>query len=340
MNIDDRAKVLHHLEEIHRAAELSRDITVRLLAFSRRQVICPQILKANLVIADALTSLNRLIGEHIAITFIPDETLWNIQIDPVQLDQIVMNLAVNARDAMPNGGAFTIRSENITLDSVDCSANIACVPGEFVCVTFCDSGTGMDQETLTHIFEPFFTTKDVGKGTGLGLATIYGIIKQNHGFIDVTSALGSGTVFKVYLPHYDAPATDTIQADNSLYSCNASLLLVEDDESVRQVTAQFLRIIGYTVYEAENPRKALELNDNLSLKFDVVLTDFIMPEMNGKLLVERIRETRPDIKYIFASGYTTDHAELSETTVSDGNFIQKPYDLKKLSEHLRRVMEA
>ena len=340
MDIDDRAKVLNHLEEIHRAAEHSRDITSRLLAFSRRQVICPQILEANLVIADALKSLNRLIGEHITITFIPDETLWNIQIDPVQLDQIVMNLAVNARDAMPQGGVFTIRSENITMESVNCSTNVACLPGEYVCITFSDSGTGMDQETLAHIFEPFFTTKEVGKGTGLGLATIYGIIKQNNGFIDVTSTLGSGTVFKVYLPRHDAPATDTVKANGALYSCNASLLLVEDEDSVRQVTAQFLKIIGYSVYEATSPRKALELADNLSIKLDLVLTDFIMPEMNGKVLVERIREIRPGIKFIFASGYSTDHALLAEATVSGDNFIQKPYNLKKLSDHLKRVMEA
>ena len=340
MNIDDRAKVLDNLEEIHRAAEHSRDITTRLLAYSRRQVICPQILKANLVIADTLKSLNRLIGEHIAVTFIPDEALWNIEIDPVQLDQIVMNLAVNARDAMPGGGVFTIRSENITMDSVNRSDNIACVPGEYVCITFSDSGTGMEQETLTHIFEPFFTTKEVGKGTGLGLATIYGIIKQNNGFIDVTSTLGSGTVFRVYLPRYDAPATDTIKADDTRYSCNASILLVEDEDSVRQVTAQFLKIIGYSVHEAASPRKALEVVGNLSIKLDLVLTDFVLPEMNGKVLVERIREIRPDIKYIFASGYSTDHALLVEAAVSGGNFIQKPYNLKKLSEQLRRVMEA
>ena len=339
LNIDDRAKVLDHLEEIHRAAEYSRDITVRLLVFSRRQVVCPQILQANHIIAGALKSLHRLIGKHIAITFVPDDTLWNIQIDPVQLDQIVMNLAVNARDAMPDGGAFTIRSENITMDSDNCSANIACVPGEYVCITFSDSGTGMDHETLTHMFEPFFTTKEVGKGTGLGLATIYGIIKQNNGFIDVASTHGSGTTFKVYLPRCDASATGTI-ADDTFYSCNASILLVEDEESVRRVTAQFLKIIGYSVYEAATPRKALELASDLSIQFDVVLTDFIMPEMNGKVLVELIRETRPDIKYIFASGYSTDHAVLAEATVSGGNFIQKPYNLKKLSEHLKRVMEA
>ncbi len=339
LNIDDRAKVLDHLEEINRAAEHSRDITVRLLEFSRRQLICPQILNANHIIADALKSLHRLIGEHIAITFIPDETLWNIQIDPVQLDQIVMNLAVNARDAMPEGGTFTIISENITMDPANCRTNIACVPGEYVCITFSDSGTGMDQETLTHIFEPFFTTKEVGKGTGLGLATIYGIIKQNNGFIDVVSTLGSGTAFKVYLPQCDAPVTGTI-ADDTPYSGNASVLLVEDENPVRQVTAQFLKIIGYRVYEAATPRKALELANDLSIQLDVVLTDFIMPEMNGKALVERIRETRPDIKYIFASGYSTDLAVLAEATVSGGNFIQKPYNLKKLSEHLKRVMEA
>ena len=251
-----------------------------------------------------------------------------------------MNLAVNARDAMPDGGVFTIRSENITMDSDNCSAGIACVPGEYVCITFSDSGTGMDKETLTHIFEPFFTTKEVGKGTGLGLATIYGIIKQNNGFIDVVSTPGSGTAFRVYFPRHDAPATDTIKADDTRYSCNATILLVEDEESVRRVTAQFLKIIGYSVYEAATPQKALELVGDLSVKLDLVLTDFVKPEMNGKVLVERIRAVRPEIKYIFASGYSTDHALLAEATASGGNFMQKPFNLKKLSEHLRRVMEA
>ena len=340
MNIDDHDRVIKHLEEINRAAELSRDIASRLLTFSRRQVICPQILKANHVIAESLKSLTRLIGEHIAITFIPDDTLWNIQIDPVQLDQVVMNLAVNARDAMPDGGTFAIKSKNVTMDSVSCVSNIACVPGEYVCISFNDSGTGMSQETLTRIFEPFFTTKVVGKGTGLGLATIYGIINQNKGFIDVVSTLGSGTTFNIYLPRYDSPVTESIKANDTFSLFSGSILLIEDEDALRRVTAQFLKAIGFSVYEAATPCNALELAHDHSIQFDVVLTDFIMPEMNGNVLVERIREIRPDIKYLFVSGYSADHAALAGGTISGGTFIQKPYDLKKLSEQLKRVINS
>jgi CheY-like chemotaxis protein len=338
MDIDDSVKVLSRLEEISRAAEHSRDITMRLLAFSRRQVINPQALDANQIIAESLKSLSRLIGEHILITFAPDETLWSALIDPVQLDQIVMNMAVNARDAMPDGGSFVIKTANFSMGKDSCTPGSDRIPGDYVQISFEDSGFGMDQETLSHVFEPFFTTKEVGKGTGLGLATIYGIISQNNGFIDVVSAPGSGTVFKVYLPRHASPSAGITKSDAAICPGSSTILLVEDEEAVREVTALFLRKIGYTVYEAESPGKALELVRDFSIPLDLVLTDFIMPEMNGKVLMERIREIRKDIKYMYASGHATDPDLLSEASQSGVDLIQKPYDLKNLSECLIKVI--
>ncbi len=339
MDLDDSANVLKYLEQINLAAEHSRDITARLLTFSRRQVINSQILNPNHVIAEALKSLSRLIGEHIAITFAPDDNLWSVQMDPVQLDQIVMNMAVNARDAMPEGGTFAIESKNVTMDLISCSSNIDCVPGDYVRITFSDSGCGMDQDTLLHIFEPFFTTKEVGKGTGLGLATIYGIISQNHGFIDVESIPGVGTTFKVYLPRHEVPAAEKIKSDNVICAGSGSRVLVEDEEEVRLLIARFLRNIGYSVYDTECPHKALELVSDLSIQIDLILTDVVMPKMNGIVMMELIQKIRPGIRCIYASGYSTDHSYLSEASKAGIDFMQKPYDLIKLSKYLKRSIK-
>ena len=339
MDLDDSASVLKYLEQINLAAEHSRDITIRLLTFSRRQVNIPQILNPNHVIAEALKSLSRLIGEHISITFAPDDNLWSVQIDPVQLDQIVMNLAVNARDAMPEGGTFTIESKNVTMSPISCGSNMKCVPGDYIRITFSDNGCGIKQDTLLHIFEPFFTTKEVGKGTGLGLATIYGIISQNNGFIDVDSTLGSGTSFTVYLPRHDAPTAEIIKSDEVICTGSGSILLVEDEEEVRLLIAQFLRKIGYSVYDTECPRKALELVSDLSIQIDLILTDVVMPEMSGIAMMKQIQKNRPGIRCIYASGYSSDHSYLSEASKAGIDFMQKPYDLIKLSKYLKRAIK-
>jgi PAS domain S-box-containing protein len=333
MDIHDSDKILHYLDEIRRAAEQSRDITFRLLAFSRQQVISPQALEANKVIADALKSLARLIGEHISISFQPYDKLWNIRMDPVQLDQVVMNLVINARDAMPAGGSLVIETGNITMDAGSCSAIVNAVPGDYVMVTFRDSGTGMDKETLTHIFEPFFTTKEVGKGTGLGLATIHGIIHQNSGFIDVTSSVGQGTEFKVYIPRFSEPIKEPATTADAISTGSCTILLVEDEDAVRNVISLFLKKIGYTVHEAATPTVALELAADPSIQIDLVLTDYVMPVMNGRAMMELIHELRPQSPCIYASGFSTEHVQLSE----EAHFIQKPYDLIKLSGLLKRV---
>jgi len=340
MDIYDSGKILGHLVEIRRAAEHSRDITYRLLAFSRQEVISPKELNANKIIADSLKSLSRLIGEHIAITFAPDDKLWCIRIDPVQLDQIVMNLAINARDAMPNGGTFAIETRNITMDRAGCSAILNAVPGEYVRITFCDSGTGMDTDTLTHIFEPFFTTKEIGRGTGLGLATVYGIIGQNNCLINVASQPGQGTSFSIYFPRCEPATSERLKAVELPVPCSGTILLVEDEDAVRSITAQYLKRIGYTVYEAATPHAALKLALDFSIPFDLVMTDFVMPEMNGLVMMERVHNIRPGLKYIVASGYSTDPALQHEVSHSSSTFIQKPYDFSKLKEHIARVIAS
>ncbi len=232
MNIHDTDKILHYLDEIRRAAKQSRNITFRLLVFSRQQVISPQTLEANKVIAEALKSLTRLIGKHISVSFQPFDKLWNIRIDPVQLDQVIMNLTINARDAMPDGGSLVIQTGNITIGTEDCRSFIDAVPGEYILITSSDTGTGMDKVTLLHIFEPFFTTKEVGKGTGLGLATIHGIIRQNNGFIDVTSNVGQGTKFKVYIPSFSEPVKEFTATTGTISTGSSSILFVEDEDAV------------------------------------------------------------------------------------------------------------
>ena len=201
-------------------------------------------------------------------------------------------------------------------------------------VTFRDTGTGMDEKMFNHIFEPFFTTKEVGKGTGLGLATIYGIIRQSSGFIDVSSNIGFGTEFRVYIPRFSASKTEPAKTADTLCTGSCSILLVEDEDAVRSVTSLFLRKIGYTVHEAATPRAALELARDPSIRIDLVLTDFLMPEMNGRVMMEQILELRPQLQCIYASGFSTDHVLLSE----DAHFIQKPYDFTKLSVFLKRVL--
>ncbi len=336
MDINDSDKILNYLDEMIRAAEHSRDITCRLLTFSRQQVVTPQVLDANKIIAHSLKSLYRLIGEHVSISFEPCENLWNIGMDPVQLDQVVMKLSINARDAMPDGGSLIIETRNTTYD-ISSSSSIDAVSGDYVMVTFCDTGTGMDKETLTHIFEPFFTTKEVGKGTGLGLATIYGIIRQNSGFIDVTSSVAQGTEFKVYIPrHFSEPIKEPAAKADSVSTGSSSILLVEDEDAVRNVVSLFLKKIGYTVHEAATPTVALELADDPSIQIDLVLTDYVMPGMNGKVMMERIHELRPRIRCIYASGFSTEHVQFSK----EEHFMQKPYDLIKLSGLLKRVISG
>jgi two-component system cell cycle sensor histidine kinase/response regulator CckA len=329
------------IANIERAAERARDVTRQLLAFSRKQLTSPAPVNLNTLIADTQEGLARLIGEHIELRFVPDGALWTATIDPAQVDQVLMNLVINARDAMPEGGVLTIETANVELDAAYCRQHAGPRPGQYVRLAVSDNGIGMDTETLSRVFEPFFTTKESGKGTGLGLATVYGIIDQNRGFITAYSEAGHGTTFKAYLPRtVELRAAATPAAEPSVRSAGGTVLLVEDDDLVRRTTAATLEEIGYTVLEASGPTEALAFCDRAELAIDVVLTDVVMPGMSGKELSGRLESLRPGLKVLFMSGYTSNviaHHGILDSAV---HFIPKPFCIGDLARKLREVLAS
>ena len=340
MNLAENDPVREQLSDIEKAAAHSRDITRQLLAFSRKQLISPRCCNLNAIIAALEKSLGRLIGEDVELRFYPDPELGSVSIDPSQMDQILVNLAVNARDALPHGGKLTIATENVSFDE-DYSAEHPDVrPGRYVMLSVSDDGTGMDSETLTHIFEPFFTTKEVGKGTGLGLAMIYGIVKQNNGFINVYSEVGQGTSFKLYFPRQDEEIPLRAEQESApLEKAEGSVLLVEDDELLCRVTTATLQMFGYTVTAVHSPREALNLFERECPNFSLLLTDVVMPGMNGRELAERIAEKCPGLRALYMSGYTED-AVIHRGVLEEGmHFLQKPFSVKELAGKIREVME-
>lgn len=328
-----------YLDQIVKAARLSRDITRQLLAFSRQEVISPRIICLNDVVRDSQQGLCRFIGEDIRFEVRLSESLWPINMDPSQVDQILMNLVVNARDAMPDGGYLSVETQNAIIDKAYAAAHSEVIPGDYVQLMVSDNGCGMDQETLQHIFEPFYTTKEAGKGTGLGLATIYGIVTQNKGFVNVYSEPGIATTFKIYFPRCKelVPVAEYVESELLLLR-PATVLLVEDDESVRAITAEILQEIGYSTQVAATPQQALELCDANLEQIDLLLTDVIMPDMNGRELSRLITGKRPDIKVLFMSGYTADVIDQKGVLVKGLNFIQKPFDRAALHNKIQSVL--
>jgi len=324
-----------YLDQIIKAAEHSRDITQQLLAFSRNEIIAPRQVDLNQLIRQTEKTLSRLIGEDVCLKMTTPESLWPVLIDPAQVNQIIMNLAVNARDAMPVGGTLSIETRNLRIDEVYCLSNSEAVPGEYVQLTVCDTGVGMDRETLGHIFEPFFTTKGVGKGTGLGLATVYGIVSQNGGFLKVSSEPGKGAAFALFLPRMIREAGSQAEAAQVPDAGEGTVLLVEDEASVRQMAQLMLENAGFSVLAAGSPSEALDLCRRPELRIDALLTDVIMPEMNGVQLSGAVRELRPGIGIVYMSGYTADmiahHGVLAPGVI----FIQKPFDMNSLNEKLQ-----
>ena len=327
------------LLRIERAGNHAKETTRQLLAFSSKQVISPRILELNGLILNTRNALARLIGEDIDLRFAPQEDLWHINCDPSQVDRILVNLAVNARDAMPDGGTLTISTSNVCLDEAGCREHLDCEPGEYVLLAVSDNGVGMDRETLDHIFEPFFTTKPVGQGTGLGLATVYGITRQNGGFVLVDSSPGQGTRFRAYFPRTTQPQERTDEA-RSVPATRGSgtILLVEDDAMVRSVTAAMLESLGFTVVAADTPDRALAYCGQAETPIDLLVTDVVMPGMTGPELRNAIAALRPDIKVLFLSGYTSEiiarHGVLEEGV----NYIQKPFSRKGLAQKVRAAI--
>jgi CheY-like chemotaxis protein len=320
---------------------LAAGLTRQLLTFSRKQVIEPRVLNLNAVILDIKKMLRRLIGEDIEFCTLLDPAAGHIKADPGQIEQVIMNLAVNARDAMPNGGKLTVTTANTTLDKNHLKNFPDMDAGDYVMLAIADTGTGMSEEVKAHLFEPFFTTKPSGQGTGLGLATCFGIVKQNTGHINVQSELGSGTTFKIYFPQVQS-ALEPIRVRNQptkVAGGNETVLLVEDEPVVRELAVATLREKGYTVVEAVNGEEGLRLARQHDGKIDLVLTDVVMPVMGGKEMADAIRTSHPDTKVLFTSGYTEDalghHGVLRPGIL----FLPKPYLTATLARKVREVLD-
>lgn len=328
------------LQGIQQAAQRSADLTRQLLTFARKQTVAPKVLNLNETVAGMLNMLRRLIGENIDLAWLPSESLWPIKMDPTQIDQILANLCVNARDAIGDTGNVAIETGNVFVDEAYCAEHAGSVPGEHVLLALSDNGRGMDRETLSHLFEPFFTTKEMGKGTGLGLATVYGIIKQNNGFINVYSEPGQGTTFKMYLPRYVAKSERLSESEAAKPTApgHETILLVEDEPMVLEMTAVMLERQGYTVLPAVSPGEAIRLAREHAGEIHLLMTDVIMPEMNGRDLAKNLLSLYPDLKRLFMSGYTADviahHGVLDEEV----QFIQKPFTKQDLAAKISNVL--
>jgi len=331
-------------QEIASASERASSLTRQLLAFSRKQMLAPRIVNLNDVATENLKMLTRMIGEDIDLVMVPGSNLWSVRADAGQIEQVIMNLAVNARDAMPSGGKLTIETSNVTLDEDYARYHAPLRPGDYVMVSINDTGAGMDTETQSHIFEPFFTTKGT-KGTGLGLSTVYGIVKQSGGYIWVSSELGKGTTFKIYLPRVAATgeAMAVVAAAVEIKKVEPgteTILLVEDEANLRYLARQYLEKQGYKVIEAADGAVAMQIAVAHESVIHLLLTDVIMPGMNGRELAQRISEIRPNVKILYMSGYTENVIGHNGMLDAGVNLLQKPFNLRDLRSKVREVLDA
>jgi two-component system, cell cycle sensor histidine kinase and response regulator CckA len=339
--IDGDDDLHEDMEQIKKAGERAASLTRQLLAFSRKQVMQPRIMDLNAAVKDIEQMLRRLIGEDIELTTVPSADLAPVFADPTQIGQVIMNLAVNARDAMPHGGKLTIETANVFLED-GCALHHQVTPGPYVLLAISDTGKGMDQETRSHVFEPFFTTKQLGKGTGLGLATVYGIIKQSNGHVSVYSEPDRGSTFKVYLPVVKglAESLESSFLSAGIPGGSESILLVEDDTLVRRVAVEVLTRAGYQVVEASNGREALQIFGEQEGRLHLMVTDVVMPGMSGRDLADKLADLNANIKVLFMSGYT-ENAVVHHGILEPGlAFIQKPFTPLDLARKVREVLDA
>ncbi len=333
----------HSLEMIKESAQRGATLTRQLLAFSRRQVLEPRVLNLNVILGDVEKLLRRVIGEDIELKFQTDAKLGSVEADPGQLEQVIVNLAINARDAMPSGGKLTITTANVKLDESYVDRRVVVRPGSYVQLGVTDTGCGMDEQTQSRIFEPFFTTKEVGKGTGLGLATVYGIVKQSGGYIWVYSEPGHGSAFRISLPMVEALAEGParVQPREEPLRGSGTILIVEDDASLREVTCEFLKSSGYTVLETGSPDEALCTVEHHEGPIDLLLTDMIMPKMNGRELAARLSAARPGMKILYVSGYADGIVrDDAQRALEPGlAFLQKPYTRYALTRKVHEILE-
>ena len=343
MRLNEDEPVYRDLKEVKRASVRAANLTRQLLLFSRRQPMEMTPLNLNETVEDMMKMVRRLIGEDIAVTTSMEEDLWTIKADPVNIEQVIMNLVVNARDAMPEGGEIVLRTENVHLDEDDCKAIIDARPGNFVCLSIADTGIGMDKETIERIFEPFFSTKGPGKGTGLGLSVVYGIIKQHEGWINVYSEPGQGATFRIYLPAVSVKPDTVDEQRVSLAEFQGRgerILLVEDDGAIRELSARILRENGYVPFSAANAEEALEIFERENRDFALVFSDIVLPDKGGLQLVDELLSHKPDLRVLLSSGYSNEKSQWQAVRESGFRFLQKPYDLPDFLRAIREVLEA
>ena len=336
----DTPFVRNGLDQIKEAGHRAASLTRQLLAFSRQQVLEPKILDLNESVSNMAKLLRRLIGEDISLVLCPHPALGLVKVDPGQVEQIIMNLAINARDAMPGGGQLTIETTNVELNSAHAPQHPSVEPGLYVVLAVSDTGCGMDADTHTHIFEPFFTTKEPGKGTGLGLATVYGIVKQSGGSIQVYSELGKGTTFKIYFPRIEGAAErlEPLSTPNATLRGSETILLVEDEEMVRALAQAILERNGYTVLAAKNVNDAMDFAREQANAIHLLLTDIIMPGMHGPELAQQVLAIRPSMKVLYMSGYA-DRALTSTAAWTPGTtFLQKPFTPQTLGQKVHELL--
>jgi len=341
--LDPEDPLWSHVQRVQDAGQRAANLTRHLLAFSRQEIVEPQVLNLNQVLGELDKMLRRIIGEDVDLTLLPAGELWPAKIDPTQVEQIVINLAINARDAMPDGGKLTIETANVVLDEAYAARHVEAEPGEYILLTVSDNGVGMSDKVKPRIFEPFFTTKEEGKGTGLGLATVFGIVKQNRGHIRVYSEPGEGTTFKIFLPHVSetSPVPSTQSTGDAAPSRGSeTLLLVEDEPPVRELTRDILIAQGYRVLTAMDGEGALQVAKGYEGPIHLLLADVVMPRLSGRALADQLRSSRPEMRVLFISGYTDDaivhHGVLAEGT----NFLSKPFGLEALARKVRSVLDA
>ena len=328
--------------EIRTSANRAAELTRQLLGFARRQTIAPKKLDLNETVGGMINMLGRLIGENIELVWLPRQDLWSVHMDPSQIDQIMANMCVNARDAIDDIGKLVIETDQVIFDEDYCQRHAGFIPGEFVMLAITDNGCGIERETLEKIFEPFFTTKELGKGTGLGLAMVYGIVKQNHGFINVYSEPGQGACFKIYFPRHKDGVEQHVATKPlpSVEQGHETILLVEDEATLLQLIQAMLEELGYQILVAGSPDQAIQLLDKHANDIDLLMTDVIMPNMNGQELASHALKVRPEIRVLFTSGYTANviahHGVLDEGV----NFLQKPFLVEELARKLRQTLES
>lgn len=340
--VDDNVPMRKHLEEILAASTRSAEVTRQLLAFARKQTIIPKIIDLNETIGNLLSMLRRLIGEDVELLWYPQSDLWPVKIDPSQIDQILTNVCVNARDAINGVGKITVKTATTSFDEAFCAKHEGFSEGDYVMLEVGDDGKGMDSETLAHIFEPFFTTKGLGQGTGLGLATIYGIIKQNDGFITVDSEPDQGTIFKIYFPRFIGQVAKNIRlvVEATPPGHGETILLVEDEVSILEMAKEILTDLGYSVLAASSPGKALNIARNHTGKIHMLITDVVMPKQNGRDLALAIRDLFPGVKILFMSGYTAE--VIADRGVLDEgiSFVQKPFTKRDFARQVQKILSS